>query len=237
LKKLLTLFTIEKDTGKYLHLDIEPEPDGLIENSDEVVHFFTNFLLPLAVQTLKKELNVTTTEAEALTRKYITVCYDVCHFSLAYEEPEYTLQKFKKHHIQVGKIQVSSALKIIFNEKDTTAIWKSLARFNESTYLHQVTEKVEGKVKTYNDLPVVLEQKQNFKEIRAHFHVPIFLEKFDKLFSTQDQILNVIAYLKEEQFSEHLEIETYTWDVLPENLKANLSDSIIREMEWLLPKL
>jgi len=234
---LPTLWELENSTGKYLHLDIEPEPDGLLENSREVILFFENYLIPRAVETLTSQLGISALKARELTLRYITVCYDVCHFSLAYEDPKDTLAAFAQRGIKVGKIQISAALKIIFNAQNKEEIWESLARFDESTYLHQVTEQVEGRVKTYNDLPAVLEQKKDFSEIRAHFHVPIFLEKFDKLYATQDQILNVLSYLKKNNVSEHLEVETYTWSVLPKNLKMNLSQSIIREMHWLISKL
>ena len=128
---------------------------------------------------------------------------------------------------------MSSALKILFKEGENEEIWRSLAQFNEPTYLHQVTEKVGNKVVTYKDLAEVLEKRPKVSELRSHFHVPIFLEKYDHLFSTQDQILKVLEYLKKDQFSDQLEIETYTWDVLPKNLKTELSNSIVRELEWL----
>ena len=112
-----------------------------------------------------------------------------------------------------------------------------LERFNEPVYLHQVTENSKGQVITYRDLPVILKDKHDFKELRAHFHVPIFLEKFGKLFSTQDHILKTVAYLKNHSVSEHLEIETYTWDVLPRELKRDLSECIVREINWLKARL
>ena len=230
---VLQLIAIESDTKKKLHLDIEPEPDGLIENSDEVLSFFKEYLLPIATQEITKKLGITIEKAEGFIKRHITVCYDICHFSLAYEEPEYTFRKFKAAGIQIGKIQVSAALKIVFNALDATEIWNTLSRFNEPTYLHQVTELVDGKVKTYNDLPIVLENRKDFTELRAHFHVPIFLEQFGKLYSTQDHILKVLDYLKKHTVSEHLEIETYTWDVLPVELKKDVSESIIREINWL----
>ncbi len=229
----LQLYNLESNTGKYLHLDIEPEPDGLLENTDEVLNFFNDYLVPIASQILKERIGKESQEAEKIIKRYITVCYDICHFSLAFEEPADTFQKFAEAGISVGKIQVSAALKIIFNEQDSDSIWESLSYFDEPTYLHQVTENVGGRVKTYNDLPIVLEQRKDFIELRAHFHVPIFLERFDKLFSTQDHILKVIAYLKTHTVSQHLEIETYTWDVLPAGLKRDLSESIIREINWL----
>lgn len=234
---VLQLHEIENSTGKYLHLDIEPEPDGMIENSDEVVSFYADYLLPIAKKVLMKTLDCNAAKAEELVLRYITVCYDICHFSLAFEEPEDTFKKFREAGIIIGKIQVSAALKILFDGKNDEKIWDSLIRFNEPTYLHQVTQKIGNQVKTYWDLPELLEAEKNFTELRAHFHVPLFLDKFDELHSTQDHILKVLDYLKKDKVSNHLEIETYTWDVLPKSLKLELSDSIIREIDWLKDNL
>ncbi|RTE53393.1 xylose isomerase [Arenibacter aquaticus] len=234
---VLQLVEIEINTGKCLHLDIEPEPDGMIENSDEVIHFYESYLVPIASKLLMANLGCGENQAKELVLRHIMVCYDVCHFSLAYEEPKMTLEKFDRAGIKVGKIQVSSALKILFNNENREEVWESLAQFDEPTYLHQVTEKVGDKVITYGDLPQVLAKKENRTELRAHFHVPIFLEKYGQLFSTQDQIIKVLEYLKNNKFSDQLEIETYTWDVLPQDLKAELSSSIVREIEWLKSKL
>jgi len=234
---VLQLVEIEKNTGKHLHLDIEPEPDGMLENSEEVVHFYETYLLPLGTKEIVKRLGCSTSQAVEWILRHIMVCYDTCHFSLAYEDPEYTLGKFKKAGIGVGKIQVSSALKILFKEGDNEDIWDSLAQFNEPIYLHQVTEKVDGKVSTVTDLPQILKERKAATELRAHFHVPIFLERYEQLYATQDQILKVLEYLRKDQFSDKLEIETYTWDVLPTDLKLELSESIIREINWLRNKL
>ncbi|WP_100611659.1 metabolite traffic protein EboE [Confluentibacter lentus] len=231
------LYTIEKSSGNYLHLDIEPEPDGLIENTKEFIDFYSNFLLPIGVATLGSKLNVDDFEIEKIIKRHITLCYDICHFSLAYENPEDTFQVLEKEGISVGKIQVSAALKILFEKGKEGAIWNSLERFNEPTYLHQVTEKVGVKILVYNDLPIILRKKGQHKELRAHFHVPIFLEKFDHLYSTQDQILDTLQYLKNHQVSDHLEVETYTWDVLPDTLKVDMTHSIARELNWLKDKL
>ncbi|MUH37513.1 xylose isomerase, partial [Zobellia amurskyensis] len=227
---------IEEETGKYLHLDIEPEPDGMLENSDEVLHFFTDYLMPIGTSVISEKLGLDAAAAEKIIHRYLTVCYDICHFSLAYEEPTETFEKFAKAGIAIGKIQVSAALKILSNPSGNDKIWEALTLFDEPTYLHQVTEKIDGKVKTYNDLPIVLENKREFEELRAHFHVPIFLERFGALDSTQDHILKVMKYLKDNPVSEHLEIETYTWDVLPSALKRDLSESIVREIEWFVQK-
>lgn len=236
-KVVTELCKIEQETGKHLHLNIEPEPDGLLENSEEVVRFFEEYLVPLAGKSVRDTMGVSLSKGERLVYRHINVCYDVCHFSLAYEEPEYSFKKFETAGIGIGKIQISAALKIIFDATNVDETWNTLAQFNEPTYLHQVTEKTGGKVKTYGDLPEVLKRPKQFKEIRAHFHVPLFLEKYGTLWSTQDQIIKVVEYLKTHKVTDHLEVETYTWEVLPGEFKSNLSDSIIRELLWVKEKL
>lgn len=236
LQVAVQLYEMELASGKYLHLDIEPEPDGLIENSDEVLTLFQEYLVPQGIS-LFSRYGMDAKKAEKTIKRYLTVCYDVCHFSLAFEEPELTFSKFSENGIKIGKVQVSAALKILSDQENLEDIWTALDQFNEPTYLHQVTTLKNGKVHTYPDLPEVLQQKKPFKELRAHFHVPIFLERFGTLYSTQDHILKVIAFLKKSQVSNHLEIETYTWEVLPPDLKLELSASIIREINWFKSEL
>ena len=190
----------------------------MLENTEDVLKFYENFLLPIAKNELIKTLNVSEEKAEKIVLRYCTLCYDICHFSLAYEEPAHTFEKLKNAGIKIGKIQVSAALKVKFDTSGKDKIWDSLAQFDEPTYLHQVTVNSKEGVKTYNDLPIVL-------------------ESFEELYSTQDHILKVISILKENLITEHLEVETYTWDVLPGYLKKELSESIIREMNWLIDRL
>ncbi len=178
------LYEIEQTTGKYLHLDIEPEPDGFLENTDEVLSFYSEYLLPTAKEILFKEFDLDSFEFEKLIKRYITICYDVCHFSLAYEEPSETFKRLDSAGILVGKIQVSAALKIIFDKGRNDEIWSLLEKFNEPTYLHQVTEKIGESVTTYNDLPIILEKKQDSKRIKGSFSCSyIFREIWSLIFN------------------------------------------------------
>lgn len=236
-KIALKLNQIERETGKYLHLDVEPEPDGLLENTDEVLYFYETFLVPSAI-TIFKGNGHGESRAEELAKRYITICYDICHFSLAFEEPENTFDRLSESGIQIGKFQISAALKILWNTVAQKSVWQELERFDEPTYLHQVTERGDGKIKTYPDLPLVLEKRDSFEELRAHFHVPIFLERFGLLESTQDQILKAFDCLKKNpNLTNHLEVETYTWEVLPKALKIPLTDSVVRELKWVKDRL
>jgi len=89
-------------------------------------------------------------------------------------------------------------------------------------------------LKRYPDLPEALQDADNAatQEWRSHFHVPLFIEDYGLLQSTQEDIRTVLSIQRSHPFTSHLEVETYTWEVLPEALKVPLSESIIREMEW-----
>lgn len=230
------LFGIRSSIGVKLHMDIEPEPDGLLENTQETIDFFHQWLIPIGIPFLQRELNVTASEAEECIRTHIQICYDVCHFAVEYEEPKDVFAKLKAAGIQIGKIQISAALKAELppvNER--TRIAEAFHPFVESTYLHQVMERdSQGQLNHYNDLPAALKNinKPEAEEWRTHFHVPVFLKNYGLLSSTQEDILKVLSLLKKEKVTRHLEVETYTWEVLPPDIRLNMADSIIRELQW-----
>lgn len=232
----------EQKTGKFIHLDIEPEPDGYLENTDDVIQFFNNYLLPIGSGYLTRSLHKSPGEAEDLLRKYLQTCYDVCHIALAYEAPDMAFAKLEKAGIKVGKIQISAALKADMGNDpgERKKLAEAFSAFDEPTYLHQVVAKQgDGSLKHYYDLPDALAHvdDQEVVEWRTHFHVPIFLKDYARLQSTQEDILAVFEVLKDKKWGHHLEIETYTWDVLPENLKINVVDSIVREYGWVVENL
>ncbi len=100
-------------------------------------------------------------------------------------------------------------------------------------------KKNDGELLRYPDLPEALSDYDNPKvdEWRAHFHVPIFEEDFGSLQSTQKDIKEVLRVQKTKNFTNHLEVETYTWDVLPASLKLPLQESVTRELQWVVQHL
>ena len=231
------LHKIKEQKGKVLHLDIEPEPDGLLENTQDVVGFYRNWLLPVGKEMLRESLGLADEEAENCLKEHVRVCYDVCHFAVVYEKPREVFATFKAEGIQVGKIQISAALKLDLSTatEEKENLHALLLPFAESTYLHQVIAKDKaGELTAYPDLPDALKQLSEAKpgQWRIHFHVPVFLERYGKLASTQQDILEVLNFIKNEKVTNHLEVETYTWDVLPEGMNLDLSPSIAREIQW-----
>jgi len=240
---VVALIEIKKETGKSLHLDIEPEPDGILENSDEMIWLFTNWLLPKGKPWLAEQFDISEEQAEKHIKEHIQICYDVCHFAIVYETPSDTFEKLKKAGIKIGKIQISAALKIVIPDlpEARDLIKANLLPFEESTYLHQVVAiNIDGSLQSYPDLPNALEtlHTSKAKEWRVHFHVPVYLGNYGALAATQDQILLVFnEILKNSSLTNHLEVETYTWEVLPKDARLNLGESISRELAWVIEKL
>ena len=234
LRVLDALIHIRETTGKILHLDVEPEPDGLLDNVADFVVWYTTVLQPAARTYLAQHHGLDVPEADAALRNHIQLCYDVCHVSVAYEETETVLTSLKEADIRVGKAQISSALRLNF-EQDAEATCNAIAAFNEPTYLHQVIARLaDGTLNHYGDLPEALANfnADTHREWRVHFHVPLFLEQYGLLHSTQNSVIEVLNRQRRQPFTNQLEIETYTWGVLPTDVQAPISESISREIEW-----
>ncbi len=236
------LIRIKQKTGVTLHLDIEPEPDGMLESGEEYIQWYEDELLPMGKDNLSKKFNIQADEAERLIKDHIALCYDVCHFAIGYEQHQQVIDELAAKGLKVGKIQISAALKADLPEDidQRDPVKNAFARFNESTYLHQVVAKTSGgNLVRYPDLPEALADMENIavEQWRAHFHVPIFTEEYDLVKSTQADIVTVLDIYKKKPFSNHLEVETYTWGVLPDEKKLPLNDSIVRELNWVTDQL
>jgi sugar phosphate isomerase/epimerase len=191
--------------GSRIALAIEPEADGALATVDQLIRWWPD-------------------ELDA------TVCFDACHAAVAYEEPDAALDALAAAGIRVGKAQLSAALRL------PVVARVELERFADPIYLHQVTQRsADGSLQSWPDLPEALNGYGGGEEWRVHFHVPIFVERYGALESTQDHLRRCIERVR--GMTSHLEIETYTWDVLPADLKASSVDSIAREYEWVLDVL
>ena len=231
------LISIDHQSGIYMHLDIEPEPDGILENGPEYIAWYTQVLLPQGKPLIAETFGVTQDEAERLIKRHICLCYDVCHFAIGYEPHQQIIDELEDKGLKVGKIQISAALKadLPAESKFRKPILDTFEKFNEPTYLHQVIAKTNnGALLRYRDLLDALSDGANadVEEWRAHFHVPIFTEELGLLQSTQSDIAEVLQINKNKPFSTHLEVETYTWGVLPDEKKLPINDSIARELNW-----
>jgi len=208
--------------GRTLHLGVEPEPLGLFETSAETVRFF--------------EEMAAHRPGDPRLQKFLGVNYDTCHLAVEYEEPADAVATFQKAGIRLGKIHLSSALQLA---PDAAArAW--LHRFADDTYLHQVVARTaDGTLRRDRDLEVALAQPEGDREWRIHFHVPLHATTLAHGHTTAPHLLGLLDLLaKQPGLCSHLEMETYTWEVLPDELRAaSVVDQLVREYEWTLAEL
>ncbi len=112
---------------------------------------------------------------------------------------------------------------------------------DDGIYLHQTVERSAGQFTRHVDLDrafAALRRGESRGEWRVHCHVPVFLEDFEGLGSTQGALKEALALCREREVSPHLEIETYTWSVLPPALRdGDLAADIAREVQWVRSQL
>ncbi len=236
------LARIRSKGGPLLHIDIEPEPDGLLENSEEYINWYFQRLLPAGIPFLEDKLGVSAAEAADMIKDHVQLCYDVCHFALAYEQPAAVLATMREHGLKIGKLQISAALKAALPAAGTperNAVIDAFRAFNEPVYLHQVIARTAAGYQHYPDLPEALADAENpqVQEWRSHFHVPLFIDRYGLLSATQEDIRQVLALQQQQAFTAHMEVETYTWEVLPPDLKLPMDQSIARELIWVKQQL
>lgn len=221
---------IEKFSGPKnldLHLGMEPEPLGMFETTPETVSFFDQ-LFDQAID-------------EQVLRRRIGVNYDCCHLAVEFEDAHEGLDLLVKYGIRLSKIHLSSALAA----KPTDQNLNRLKDFIEPVYLHQVALGKEGQcVGRIKDLDLALESQNAGKiteadEWRIHFHVPLHASPGGDLGDTRIHVIDTLFWLsKNPDACRHLEMETYTWEVLPRELQAGtVIDQVAREYKWTLEQM
>ena len=233
-----TLVRLRERDGTCIHLDIEPEPDCTIENTAETLDFFERHLLPEGARPLAEALGSSDEAARQHLLEHVRLCFDCCHFAVAFEEAAAALDRIRAAGIRIGRVQLSSALHVPApaTPAEGERMLERLRGFADATYLHQVVERRATGLRHYLDLPEALDRGGGRREgdWRIHFHVPLFTAQYDVLGSTQQYVAEVLRHVLRTAATRHLEIETYTWDVLPAALKEDLLESIAREYEWVL---
>ena len=228
------LVDLKRRTGKHIALALEPEPCCFLETTDESIAFFEGALLkPETLDILGGITGVGRSEAEILLRRHLGICYDVCHGSVEYEDTVAALDRLLAAGIAIPKIQLSTAMRIPAMTKD---LINAVMRYNDGVYLHQSIVRSGENLSRHVDLPdavTAFGEGQADGEWRIHCHVPVFLADLGEISSTRSDLVATLAALRQRTRSSHLEVETYTWDVLPDNVRTgSKSADIAREIAF-----
>jgi hypothetical protein len=230
------LHRLRERTGRTVTLAVEPEPACFLETTDETVDFFTRVLRSeKSLTALGRDLGTNAEEARTILRRHIGTVYDICHQAVEYENISVSLQKLVDNDIPVFKLQEAAAMQV---PNVTPAAVAELRKWADSVYLTQTIEKKDGKLNRFLNLEDAIAAYEKDpggeREWRIHFHVPVFLESLGEHFkTTRFAIAEALAFHRKNPLSAQLEIETYTWDVLPSHLKTgDIVDYVTLELEW-----
>lgn len=229
---------VRDDTGQEIHLGLEPEPDCFLETTAETIAFFKDYLLRAGCEELQRIIGCSRTSAEEVMRRHLGVCFDTCHIALQYEDLVESWRAYRGAGIRISKVQLSAAL----HTESTPECWEALRRFVEPVYLHQVKGLAKSGARfAWFDLPDALAELPRFSDVetlRVHFHVPLFFPGSGPLQSTAAELTPEFFHELRGGECSHLEIETYTFDVLPPELRtSDVVRSISREYSWVLQRL
>lgn len=225
------LAQLKRRTGKNIRLCLEMEPDCVLEHTDQALAFFAHW------------------QARDPNHDHLALCFDVCHQAVLFEDCHASLSCLRQAGIAIGKIQLSNALvcRLPGDGQRREEVLAVLGGFAEGTYLHQVKARHRsGQLLAWADLPAALLDPAlaGCSELRVHFHVPLFSERFQlpELGGSQQALGRVFEYLAQHpDFRPALEVETYSWMVLPEALRpgseAALASGIAAELDWVQAQL
>jgi hypothetical protein len=237
------LVRLERETGKVIALALEPEPACFLETTPQAVRFFTEDVFGEAARSLLAELTgMSGAAAEMALRRHVGVCLDACHGSVEFERPVDALRTLRGAGIAVPKIQISCGLRLSAPSAEALA---ALRAFDDGVYLHQTVVRRRAKsgggaeLVRLVDLPAALAIAETLgadSEWRVHFHVPVFEARLGLFSSTQEDVSTLLREASE--LSPHLEVETYTFDVLPAEFRpADVTEAVARELRWTLARL
>jgi sugar phosphate isomerase/epimerase len=219
-----SLDALRERTGKVIRIGVEPEPMCLLETTDETIAFFRR-LFARADRAGDGDI----------VRRHVGICYDVCHQAVEFEDAVGAIAAIDAAEIRINKVHISCALQL--DHPASNAEGRSaLLRFVEPRYLHQTFALVTtGDVARAVDLdPALIDAPPaEFRDAgmwRVHFHVPVDAERIGPLATTRPALRDALGAVARLHYAPHLEVETYTWDVMPGRQSVDLVEALTREM-------
>ncbi|MFO0424979.1 MAG: metabolite traffic protein EboE [Planctomyces sp.] len=214
---------IYETTGRRIRLAIEPEPWCELDRTEETTVPIFERLFEMAEAR----------NCEAQVREYIGLCFDVCHQAVVFENVCRSIDQIEDSGIRINKVHITNAVELLNPSKNPEGL-RELRKYVEPRYLHQVYARFrDGRIEHRVDLTADQlaetrsEPFQSAESWRVHFHVPVNQETLGPLKTTRPDLCAALRRVRTLTYSPHLEVETYTWPVMPsESPGAGLGDRI-----------
>lgn len=207
--------------GRPIRVGLEPEPGCVIDTTYDVAERLTD-----------------------VDPEHIGICLDACHLATGFEEGADAVRRVTEAGLSVVKAQASAALHA--EDPSDPATREALAAWAEDRFLHQVREPRGRRIDARDDLPEALEGRRPLpgrKPWRVHFHVPVHADPTPPLTSTKDHLDDCLGALvgADAPRTRHVDVETYTWSVLPEGSRPTGTDGLVAgiaaEVAWVRDRL
>jgi sugar phosphate isomerase/epimerase len=234
------LVGLEQRTGRTVTLALEPEPYCFLETTEETVSYFEERVYSgEAAAKLARLARIPISEAHGALRRHVGIVFDICHQAVEYEDIRESLWLLVAAGIPIFKLQEAAALHVPTVSEEAVEV---LTRYAQTIYLTQTLERRDdGTIARFLNLDDALaDWASNPRpcEWRVHIHVPVFLDDLGVFRTTRSAIADALAFHRESPLSRQLEIETYTWDMLPDDLKTgDIVEYVCRELEWVRKEL
>jgi sugar phosphate isomerase/epimerase len=200
-------------TGKTVRVAVEPEPGCVLDTVADVV----GWLGPRIERGIDPD--------------FVGLCVDTCHLAVSFADPAGAVHQIDRAGLRIVKVQASAALHV--PDPSEPAAREALARFVEPRYLHQVRECQAADIIPADDLDAALTDLPGENPWRVHFHIPLHHVPSAPLETTVDVLRRTVTEVRGLPYAPevHLDIETYTWSVLP-GASVGITDGIAAEIEW-----
>lgn len=204
---------LRERTGRTVRVAVEPEPGCILDTVADVV----GWLEPRIERGIDPE--------------FVGLCVDTCHLAVSFADPGGAVRLIDCAGLRVVKVQASAALHV--TDPSNPAAREALAGFVEPRYLHQVRESQPSGVIPADDLDEALRDLPGESAWRVHFHIPLHHVPAAPLETTVDVLRQTVADVDLLPYAAevHLDIETYTWSVLP-GASVGITDGIAAEIAW-----
>lgn len=214
------LAKLTAETGRTIRVGLEPEPGCVVETIDDAIE-----------------------QLSGIDTDHIGLCLDACHLAVGFEDPASAVRRLTDAGLPIVKTQASAALHAATPDAATR---QALSRYAEDRFLHQVRERGPSGLAGRDDLPDAVDGSRALRgdgPWRVHFHVPIHRRPEPPLESTQDELGATLDTLLggPTALTDHVEMETYTWSVLPEAQRpgsdAELVAGLAAELRWVADRM
>ncbi|MBI4231132.1 MAG: metabolite traffic protein EboE [Planctomycetes bacterium] len=239
-------------TGRSVRVCLEPEPFGTLQTQADALAFFEGPLRVHAARWLSRRRGYPQGRAEGMIQEHLGVCLDTCHALVAHEDPSAALSAFRRADVAVGKIQISNALHLPGGGADRRGL-SALREYGEDRFFHQVVAQgsdgaaiwhvdLEALLSGWPDVPLPDAWKRS-RDWRVHFHVPLFADALEGVPTLQEPLATFLAWLGAQKGPHpHLEVETYTWSLLPRGNRPppdeqETFEGICAELRWAMKRM